>query len=60
MTSSDTLPLSEDQQALQDTLRGFLAGPAAACHAAGRAGDPAPVTAPSCTPAWPVSSGWPG
>ena len=26
MTSSDTLPLSEDQQALQDTLRGFLAG----------------------------------
>ena len=25
MTSSDTLPLSEDQQALQDTLRGFLA-----------------------------------
>jgi len=26
MTSSDTLPLSEGQQALQDTLRGFLAG----------------------------------
>jgi alkylation response protein AidB-like acyl-CoA dehydrogenase len=26
MTSTDTLPLSEDQQALQDTLRGFLAG----------------------------------
>src|SRR5712691_8525578 len=26
MTSSDTLPLSEDQQALQDTLRGFLVG----------------------------------
>jgi len=26
MTSSDTLPLSEDQQALQHTLRGFLAG----------------------------------
>jgi len=25
MTSSDTLPLSEGQQALQDTLRGFLA-----------------------------------
>jgi alkylation response protein AidB-like acyl-CoA dehydrogenase len=25
MTSSDTLPLSEDQQELQDTLRGFLA-----------------------------------
>ena len=40
MTSSDTLPLSEDQQALQDTLRGFLAEPAAACRAAGRAGDP--------------------
>src|SRR5262245_35561464 len=32
MTSSDTLPLNEDQQALQETLRGFLAGqlPAAA------------------------------
>jgi len=26
MTSSDTLPLSEDQQVLQHTLRGFLAG----------------------------------
>ena len=26
MTSSDTLPLSEDQQELQETLRGFLAG----------------------------------
>ncbi len=26
MTSSDTLPLSEDQQVLQETLRGFLAG----------------------------------
>jgi alkylation response protein AidB-like acyl-CoA dehydrogenase len=26
MTSSDTVVLSEDQQALQDTLRGFLAG----------------------------------
>ena len=25
MTSSDALPLSEDQHALQDTLRGFLA-----------------------------------
>src|SRR6201984_3810486 len=36
MTSSDTLPLNEDQQALQDTLRGFLAGqlPAAALRAA--------------------------
>jgi alkylation response protein AidB-like acyl-CoA dehydrogenase len=36
MTSSDTLPLSEDQQALQDTLRGFLAGqlPPAALRAA--------------------------
>ena len=36
MTSSDTLPLSEDQQALQDTLRGFLAEqlPPAALRAA--------------------------
>ena len=36
MTSSDTLPLSEGQQALQDTLRGFLAGqlPPAALRAA--------------------------
>jgi alkylation response protein AidB-like acyl-CoA dehydrogenase len=36
MTSSDTLPLNEDQQALQETLRGFLAGqlPAAALRAA--------------------------
>jgi len=36
MTSSETLPLSEDQQALQDTLRGFLAGqfPPAALRAA--------------------------
>jgi alkylation response protein AidB-like acyl-CoA dehydrogenase len=36
MTSSDTLPLSEDQQELQDTLRGFLAGqlPSAALRAA--------------------------
>jgi alkylation response protein AidB-like acyl-CoA dehydrogenase len=36
MTSSDTLPLSEDQQALQDTLRGFLADqlPSAALHSA--------------------------
>src|SRR5256714_12660153 len=36
MTSSDTLSLNEDQQALQDTLRGFLAGqlPAAALRAA--------------------------
>ena len=36
MTSSDTLPLNEDQQALQDTLRGFLAGqlPAATLRAA--------------------------
>ena len=36
MTSSDTLPLSEDQQALQDTLRGFLADqlPSAALRAA--------------------------
>jgi len=36
MTSSDTLPLSEDQQALQDTLRGFLGGqlPPAALRAA--------------------------
>jgi alkylation response protein AidB-like acyl-CoA dehydrogenase len=36
MTSSDTLPLSEDQQALQDTLRGFLAGqlPSAALRSA--------------------------
>src|SRR5215470_5529451 len=36
MTSSDTQPLNEDQQALQDTLRGFLAGqlPAAALRAA--------------------------
>ena len=36
MTSSETLPLSEDQQALQDTLRGFLADqfPPAALRAA--------------------------
>ena len=36
MTSSDTLPLSEDQQALQDTLRGFLADqlPSAALRSA--------------------------
>ena len=36
MTSSDTLPLSEGQQALQDTLRGFLADqlPPAALRAA--------------------------
>jgi len=36
MTSSDTLPLSEGQQALQDTLRGFLADqlPSAALRAA--------------------------
>ena len=36
MTSSDTLPLSEGQQALQDTLRGFLGGqlPPAALRAA--------------------------
>jgi len=36
MTSSDTLPLNEDQQALQDTLRGFLADqfPPAALRAA--------------------------
>jgi alkylation response protein AidB-like acyl-CoA dehydrogenase len=36
MTSSDTLPLSEDQQELQDTLRGFLASqlPSAALRAA--------------------------
>ena len=36
MTSSDTLPLSEGQQALQDTLRGFLASqlPPAALRAA--------------------------
>ena len=36
MTSSETVPLSEDQQALQDTLRGFLADqlPSAALRAA--------------------------
>ena len=36
MTSSETVPLSEDQQALQDTLRGFRAGqlPPAALRAA--------------------------
>jgi alkylation response protein AidB-like acyl-CoA dehydrogenase len=36
MTSSDTLSFNEDQQALQDTLRGFLAGqlPAATLRAA--------------------------
>src|SRR5271154_7143026 len=36
MAESDTLALSEDQHALQDTLRGFLAGqlPSAALHAA--------------------------
>ena len=36
MTSSDTLPLSEDQQALQNTLRGFLADqlPSAALRSA--------------------------
>jgi len=36
MTSSDTLPLSEGQQALQDTLRGFLASqlPSAALRSA--------------------------
>ena len=56
MTSSDTLPLNEDQQALQETLRGFLAGqlPAATLRAAleTRTG-----YSPSCTPAWPASSG---
>jgi len=36
MTSSETVPLSQDQQALQDTLRGFLADqlPSAALRAA--------------------------
>jgi alkylation response protein AidB-like acyl-CoA dehydrogenase len=36
MTSSETLPLSKDQQALQDTLRGFLADqlPSAALRSA--------------------------
>ena len=36
MTSSETSPLGEDQQDLQDTLRGFLAGqlPPAALRAA--------------------------
>ena len=49
MTSSETLPLSEDQQALQDTLRGFLADqfPPAALRAAL---ETRPATAPSCTP----------
>ena len=55
MPESDTLALSEDQHALQDTLRGFLADqlPSTALRTRWR---PRPGTARSCTHAWWASS----
>ena len=59
MTSSDTLPLSEDQQALQDTHAGSWLS-SFRLPRCGPRWRPGPVTALSCTPVWPVSSGSPG
>ena len=55
MAESDALALSEDQHALQDTLRRFLADqlPSAALRAAL---ETRPATARSCMPAWRASS----